>query len=1070
MSTEKKAAKAIKQGAKTTSKVLLKSLKWMLIIIIIGGFFAGGAALGYVGALVKDEPIRDEQTIKTTMNQNTESSFAYFNDGTLIGQFRTDVNRRLIDLKEIPDVVIDALLAVEDNDFREHVGIDLSGLLRAVKQRVLNEPVQTGGSTITQQVARNVFLTTAREDGRKAKEIFLAMRIERYLSKDEILQAYLNKVSFGNGSSGYSVYGIRSATEGIFDITDLNELSIAQAAYLVGLPQAPSIYSAFDGKGNFNERGFTEAMKRQRHVLKRMLDSGRITRAEYEDALDFDVKATLSEKKPKAYNTYPYLMIELEQRAAEALVLAENPRMTKEELKSAEAKEMIRQMKEQLSYGGFHIHTTIDKKLYDGMQKIAQNPDYFAPDDVPDSQAEDGVKGVEQIGAIMLDNKTGAIIALMEGRGFHIEQMNHAVQMQRQPGSTMKPISAYLPAIESGAIQPASTLDDVPLVLEDGSKGYHIPLNWNVKFHGIMTARQALNQSYNVPALWLFNETIGIEEAWEFTRKLGITTLTERDMQARTGVIGGLEYGTTVEELTNAYSTIANEGQYRDTFMISKIENSHGEPIYAHAVETDTVFSEETAYLMTDMMRTVITSGTGTSIMDTFKYYGEVPIVGKTGSTQLDRDAWFIGYSPDVTVGVWAGYDKNYTLTLQLDGPQRDGRQRAKNIWSHIMNAAVELRPELFETTEFTRPDGIVERTVSSVSGMLPSELVEKSGLTVTDLFDRKKIPTEVDDVLVEMEVVEVNGRNYIPNRSTPKDLIQKKVLIHRPYPLYDILDDIQNKLENTPDEQKPRVHGRPARLSDYYPADLLETAPVETDPREDDGKAPEPPTDLEIEKLDNVIRITFEPSTSKNLIAHQLYRSINGEPFQLQTTLTSGRSVTDYYSPDNDYAYYVVAVNFAGNMSEPSEIIYSGDDIDDLFPTPTKPSVPDQDKNDDDDDKQDETRVDNEQDDSNASDETDALTASDSPPHTPQNVSVREDSGLFVEISWDANDDDRQVMHYVVYYARSEDDEYRSIGSTAATSYKYIAVPAEGWYAVAAVNEQGESEMSPPVHLTAEQ
>lgn len=223
---------------------------------------------------------------------------------------------------------------------------------------------------------------------------------------------------------------------------------------------------------------------------------------------------------------------------------------------------------------------------------------------------------MEQTAGMLIDNKSGAILGMIEGRDFNIEQMNYATQMIRQPGSTMKPISAYLPALDAGLIQPAGIVDDAPIILKDGGKGFHIPKNANNRYQGLVTARYALNKSLNLPALKLFNEKVGIEKSWAFTKKLGITTLTDDDYSAQTGVIGGLKYGVSVEELTNAYSAIGNQGAFNDAYMIEKIVNSEGKIIYQHKVNPEQVFSKQTAYLMTDMLRTVITEGTASTVKE----------------------------------------------------------------------------------------------------------------------------------------------------------------------------------------------------------------------------------------------------------------------------------------------------------------------------------------------------------------------------------------------------------------------------------------------------------------------
>lgn len=294
---------------------LFMTLKWFIILLIVCGFIGGGAAIGYVASLVKDDEVRDINAMMEMMESNSQTGFIYFNDGTIIGQLRTEEDRRMAKLEEIPQIVIDATIAIEDNRFKEHFGVDVKALSRAVMQKVLNKPVQTGGSTITQQLARRVFLTLDREESRKAKEIFLSLRLERVMTKDQILLAYLNKIPYGTGSTGYNLYGVKAAAKGIFNVNELNELNIAQAAFLAGLPQQPSVFSSFTSKGTFDEKGFTKATDRQRLVLRRMLEEEKINEAQYEEALRFDLVASLAEPGQKAYNTYPYLMMETERQA-----------------------------------------------------------------------------------------------------------------------------------------------------------------------------------------------------------------------------------------------------------------------------------------------------------------------------------------------------------------------------------------------------------------------------------------------------------------------------------------------------------------------------------------------------------------------------------------------------------------------------------------------------------------------------------------------------------------------------------------------------------------------------------
>lgn len=874
-------------------------LKWMFILGILGILFAGGAVGGYITSIVKDDPVRSQELIQQQVSQNAITGFAYFRDGQPIGQLRTEEDRRLIEFNDIPQLVIDAVLAIEDNSFYEHKGVDVTGTLRAVKQKVLNESVQTGGSTLTQQLARRVFLNLDRTEDRKVKEILLSLRLERFLSKQEILTAYLNKVPFGNGSNGYNVFGIKAAAKGIFGLDDLDKLNVAQAAYLAGLPQLPSRYSAFNGIGEFNETAFNRAIERQKLVLRRMLEENKITASQYDEALLFDIKGSLAPHTKKAYATYPYLMLETERKAAEILLsINEDTSGADDNTDSASDTVMLEESRQQLMTGGYRVYTTIDKKVYSAMHSISENSENFTED----SES----RGKEQTAGMLINNKTGAILGMIEGRDFNIEQMNYATQMVRQPGSTMKPIAAYLPALDAGLIQPAGILDDAPVIMKDGSKGFHIPKNANNRYQGLVTARYALNKSLNLPALKLFNEKVGIDNAWAFSKKLGITTIQEDDYNAQTGVIGGLRYGVSVEELTNAYSSIGNQGAFNDAYMIEKIVDSQGKIIYQHKAEPQQVFSEQTAYLMTDMLRTVITEGTATTVKREYEHFEDVPIVGKTGSTQNYGDVWFMGYSPDVTLGIWVGY-KEQINTLQGDTQKR----QAQALWAKVMNAVIAKQPELFVTKEFTKPEGIVKKTVSAYSGKLPTDLTDKF---TTDLFNEEFVPTESDDGISRARYISFNGVNYIPLEGTPEDFLKERIVVKREKPIQDLVKELLEAFKGMKDHES---------LQYYMPSDAKSDFPTEVDPRVDDGSSPAPPSGVSVSYSTGKAVIDFEPSTSPDVVGYRLYRSINGGAFKKQSTILVGdRTLFSPGTPGNLSAiFYVTAVDVAGNETSSTSV-----------------------------------------------------------------------------------------------------------------------------------------------------
>ncbi|MFB5759416.1 transglycosylase domain-containing protein [Paenibacillus medicaginis] len=996
--------------AKTIFRRIGVTLKWIVVLGCMGLLFAGGAVSGYVASIVKDEPVRSRETIEQKVGENAITGFAYFEDGSPIGQLRTEEDRRPVTYEQIPQIVIDAVVAIEDNRFYEHKGVDLSGTLRAVKQKVLKESVQTGGSTLTQQLARRVFLNLDRTEDRKIKEILLAMRLERFMTKEQIMTAYLNKVPFGNGSNGYNVFGIKAAAKGIFNITDLSKLNIAQAAYLAGLPQLPSTYSAFNGKGEFNESAFNKAMNRQKLVLSRMLEEGKIVRAQYDDALAFDIKKSLAKRTVKAYNTYPYLMMETERQAAQILMSlqkgTEQQSDTETETGEAAGTNQTDQEEalQQLRTGGYRIYTTIDKTVYKTMRSIAENANNFSPT----SQT----KGMEQTAAMLINHKTGAILGMIEGRDFNEEQMNYATQMVRQPGSAMKPLAAYLPALEAGLVQPGSVLDDAPIILKDGVNGYHIPKNSNNRYEGLVTARHALNKSINTVALKIFNDKVGIDKAWGFVKKLGITTIEDSDYQAKTGVLGGLKYGVTVEELTNAYGAIANGGVFNDAYMISKIVDSKGNIVYKHEAKPVKAFSPQTAYLMTDMLKTVVRDGTGALVNRNFKH-NDIPIAGKTGTTQSYTDVWFQGFTPDVTLGVWVGY-KQPIHKLETSAQ----KERARRLWATIMNEVVDSDPQLFEDHEFEKPDGIVTRTVSAYSGKLPTSLTNRF---VTDIFNTKYVPTKSDDAVARAKYITYNGVNYIPRDGTPDEFLSQQTVIKREKPISELIKELQKAFSKMKEHKS---------LSYYLPADADDELPTRVDPRKDNGRDPEPPANVQASLEDGKAVISFSPSGDDDVVGYRLYRS-TGDGFSPTGKIVMADGSRVFTESPGEF--YVTAVDVAGRESAPSTSTATVPDPDPVLDDP-------------------------------AAGEGEQPSTPPSAPGQP----VAEAAGNGIKLQWAANGPEQGIIGYNVYYSENGQEPFNLVGSPRFTQFDYNKggkKKAKGWFRITAVNALGESPPSSPVH-----
>jgi penicillin-binding protein len=337
-----------------------------------------------------------------------------------------------------------------------------------------------------------------------------------------------------------------------------------------------------------------------------------------------------------------------------------------------------------------------------------------------------------------------------------------------------------------------------------------------------------------------------------------------------------------------------------------------GEVIYEHHSASKTVFTKQTAYLMTDMMKSVVESGTAGDMKKYFQHYNQVPFVGKTGSTQNDADAWFVGYTPDVTLGVWAGYDQSkYKLTTTHCSESAGcGTSRAKKIWSHVMDASIVKQQNLFPTKEFIMPEDIVTKTVSRYSGKLPTDEIQARGDVVTDLFNLKYIPSETDDAAGMAKYVAFDGKNYIANPATPADMVGEKFMVRR-----------EKGLKLVPEEQRKPI-------SHYYPIDAALDGPVERDPRLDDGNPPSSPKGLSLMRTNGNMNIAFQVNNEPDVVGYRLYGSNDGNSFSLiqgKPVSSQGEAQFTVTGPQKDYYMYVLtAVDVAGNESDKSEIKFN--------------------------------------------------------------------------------------------------------------------------------------------------
>ncbi|MED1954537.1 transglycosylase domain-containing protein [Brevibacillus centrosporus] len=1023
-----------KKRRRSRGRMIWIAIQLLFLLGVMGGVVAGGIVTGYVAALVKDEPVRNKEELEKKIFTNYLTGFAYYNDGSLIGQLRAEEgDRRLVKKADVSPYLINAIIATEDKNFYHHKGVVLQSTIRGAIQDFTNQPVVTGGSTITQQLVKNTILTAEVSHSRKAKEIFSALRIERMFSKDQILEAYMNEIYFGKNANGSNVYGVQAAAKGIFG-KDVKELNLSESSYLAGMIQNPGAYTPFAAEGY--ERG----KERQKMVLDRMLENGYITQTQYDGASKADLKTALAKPTEQAYREVPFLMMEIEDRAARQLVdadLKEKGR-DKNTVGRNEYRQLVEEKRRDILRNGYKIHTTIDKNVYATMQAVANDPKNFGKNRSYTIRRSNGKtekieNALEEVGAMLIHNKTGAILGMIGGRDFKVEQTNHAT-VPRQPGSSMKPLAAYAPAFELGILQPASPLDDSPVLLADGQNGTHLPMNWNNKWQGIMSAREALRMSWNIPAIKTYLK-VGIPTALEYVKKTGITTLVDADNYASTGVIGGLTYGTTVEEMTNAYATFANHGSFVDAYLIDSVEDSTGKVIYKHESQPVQVYSEQTAYLITDMMRDVVDAGTGTHIR---KYVPKkVDVAGKTGTTNSSNDLWFVGYTPQLSMGVWVGFDEPYPM------PDAD-KYVPMVVWGKVMKEIIEKQPNLSPPTDtFKKPEGIVSATVDSKSGLLPSELSKEAGHVITDLFNRRFVPTKVDDSHQKARIVTYNDERYLAKEGTPDDFVTEGIFYRSPDPLA-TKEQIQAK------NKKVAIH----------PPDWEKRLPDQEDPRTDISGTPQSPTGVAASSSGQQNVLTWQSAKEADLLGYRIYRADSQNGFTRIGTVKdpSVLTFTDTGAALGDVGYYVTAVDVTGQESQPSAIATSGSSTHtwqlpdpntetgntDIPSNSNEPGTPG-------------TTVPNEGQNPTSLGDGGSST---NPPSTPKSLSLHS-AGSGVKLQWKANAAAEQVIAYNIYFKPDATSGFLLIDTVSGTSYTHSTDVKNGSYYITAVNSYGESSHS---------
>ncbi|MDQ0160156.1 transglycosylase domain-containing protein [Alkalibacillus salilacus] len=755
----------------------------LLFFIIIGvtvAFFIGGLGFGYLASLVEDVEVSEASEMTEMVHNYEETSEVYFADEKYLGEIRGDIHREEISSDQVSQTFIDAVIATEDENFYEHEGIVPKAIMRALYQQFAGTPSQTGGSTLTQQIVKNQILSNEVSFERKAEEIFISLRLEQFIDKENILEAYLNVVPFGRDSSGRNIAGIQAAAQGIFDV-NAEELNIPQAAFIAGLPQNPYVYTPYANGGELKpEDQLQPGLNRMESVLERMHDAERISDQEYEEALNYDIISDFTQKTESIRDDYPFVADEVQRRARD--VLAEQLAEDQGELEEYNNVDSTRQhyrdlAMNELRHSGLKVHTTIKKDIYDEWQKTKNEFDNYGRTVTTQVENPNTGEVTEQeipveAGAMMIENNSGAILSFVGGRDFDRRQVNNATYNTRPPGSTMKPLFGYAVGMELGIIQPGSPLLNVGFDYYPGDPWS--PNNYiSYDTGGFVSAREALRDSDNIPASRLMIDIIEKDgNPKRFLDKMGI----DDGQNVPANVLGESPY-MTVEENVSAYTTFANEGNYKNPYMVERIEDDEGNVIYEHESESEEVFSPQTAYLTIDMMRDVVNNGTAASLNYTLNNPG-VDWAGKTGTSQDYKDAWFVGTNPNVTVGTWMGY-YNHDQVVNTDHLRLNTEQYSRRnlqFWSQLVNSSAEMNSDLVTPSEsFSSPGGIVSRSYCGLTGNAPSDMCAELGLVETDLFNTNYAPSSSDDdIFSTSDYVEIDGDRYPAVDATPSEFTEE--------------------------------------------------------------------------------------------------------------------------------------------------------------------------------------------------------------------------------------------------------------------------------------------------------
>lgn len=902
--SKKGTANKQKQIKSTSKKLATKAsisffrtfLVCIVVFVVVGAF----AAFGILKGLIDSAPSIDSIDVAPTGFSTT----IYDQDGNeIIKLAGSQANRIYADIDKIPDVLSNAFIAIEDERFREHNGIDVRGIFRAFFVGISSGNFSEGASTITQQLLKNQVFEGGNEDDfiskveRKIQEQYLAIQLENKLSKDQILEYYLNTINLGQNTLGVQAASLRYFNK------DVSDLTLSEATVIAGITKSPVYLNPITYP--------KENASRRNDILNKMLELKFITQEEYDEAIADDEVyqriQTVNEEQSTS-SIYSYFVDELINQVIEDL--------------QSEKGYSYTQATNALYRGGLSIYTTQDsaiQKICDdvfsdasyfpanskwdlsyrlsiqkedettvnyseghvrnyfasknkSMPKLFNSKDEVEPyiEEFKSSVVEDGdtITGEKvsmtiqpQASFVVMDQATGEVKAIIGGRGEKVANLtlNRASSTTRQPGSTFKILSTFLPALDTSGMTLATVQDDAPYTYPDGT-----PIkNWKSSYNGLTTLREAIYNSMNIVTVKTL-EQVTPQVGYDYLTKLGFTTLVENQTDSNGKVysdiglpmaLGGLTNGVTNLELTAAFAAIANGGVYTEPIFYTKILDHDNKVLIDNKPSTAQVMKESTAWLLTNAMEDVVKKGTGTRLKFTNI---SMPIAGKTGTTTNDNDLWFSGYTPYYTATIWAGYDNNGKMT---------DTNFQKYIWRDIME---KINTNL-KTKSFTMPDSIVSAKICTKSGKLAVEGVcdkAQGGSTVrTEYFAKGTVPTEKCDSHIKLSICSVSGKlatEYCPE----SDVVEKVYLIKdETATTADTPYILPEKLQDT----SCNVHDKYSHIDEENPSNMETTAPEatvkpSTGSNNSTPATTEPPAVIEPPVVETTPPTTEEPSDDSDV------------------------------------------------------------------------------------------------------------------------------------------------------------------------------------------------------------